>query len=142
MRKIERAMVDALRRSAICREGAILREANTTVTREHEGTLGTFGHHYETKVLLHGNAIARVEGYSNRLFIRTCGWPTATTCSRLNAVLEGFCSDCRVRRRKGELQLVKMVPVPSREHHGVVPCSAMVIGTVPDTEWMQIPGNY
>ena len=37
------------------------------------------------EMLLHGNCIAFIT-YDNRLFISSCGWTTATTKSRLNAL--------------------------------------------------------
>ena len=61
---------------------------NTTVTvsRERDGE-------EVATMLLHGNAIARVtniDGWGKQLAISLAGWPTRTTRSRLNAVIDWF----------------------------------------------------
>ena len=131
MRKVEQAMVEALRWAHHDAEGPIFRGGNTVVTREHFGTLGTFDHHHRDVITLHGNTIAVLD--FGRVYISTAGWNTATTRSRINAILSHFAPDYGVNSVKGVCILSKMVPIPSREVRGMVPCSAMRIGEVGDT---------
>ena len=71
MRKIEALMVDAIRDRRDWRSG------NTSVDQTDHGAV----------VRLFGNVIARVEHEESRVVITDAGWQTATTKSRLNAVL-------------------------------------------------------
>lgn len=48
-------------------------------------------------VLLFGNPIARK--VNGRLEISMCGYPTSTTCERLNGILDAFGSKFRVGRK-------------------------------------------
>lgn len=52
-----------------------------------------------TSVILHGNEIARVVGFS--LQITLAGWPTVTTRERLNGILDEFGCDKRIRQSRG-----------------------------------------
>ena len=138
MRKVEQQMVEAMRWAHSDAEGPIFRGGNTEVLREHTGTLGTFNWWRSDAVRLHGNLIARVE-LDGRVFVSTAGWNTATTRSRINAILSRFAPDYRVNSVKGVCVLSKMVPVPARENrYGMVPCSAMRIAEVGD-ELVQVP---
>ena len=95
MRKIEAAMVMAVR-SCIngCEKG--WRSGNTRVDVEHEGIKGQPGYERSVVVRLHGNEIARFDSAlagvreCRGLRITDAGWQTATTKSRLNALLECF----------------------------------------------------
>jgi hypothetical protein len=84
MRKIERAMEAALV------EGRRWKSGNTAVTWSGS----------EFNVRLHGNKIA--EGDSYGVTLDHCGWKTATTKSRLNAVLSALGLPIRVYQSKGE----------------------------------------
>lgn len=77
MRKIEKAMIEAIRtgRSRVLGNTAVL--VNTT----HHGT--------EWTVTLHGNLIAKSES-NGRIAVTLAGWPTPTTRSRINALLRAF----------------------------------------------------
>ena len=69
MRKIEAQLTDALRL------GREFKSRNTTITNTDHGQI----------VRLHGNKIAQVDG--STLYITSAGYETATTKSRLNAIL-------------------------------------------------------
>lgn len=71
MRKIETLMIDAIRDRRDWQSG------NTSVDQTDHGAV----------VRLFGNVIARVEHEESRVFITDAGWQTATTKSRINAIL-------------------------------------------------------
>lgn len=71
MRKIEKKMAEAIK------ERRSFKSGNTAVF---------ITPHNDFVVQLHGNEIARLTGHFLRL--SSCGWRTATTKSRLNAVLQ------------------------------------------------------
>jgi len=56
----------------------------------------------ETRMYLHGNAIAKLCGY--RMFISTAGWPTMTTRERLSGVLDR--SIFGVKIKQGEMYII------------------------------------
>lgn len=56
------------------------------------------------EVYLHGNLIASITGQN--VHIDMCGWPTATTRSRINAILEHFGLPYQVRQRRHRQWLV------------------------------------
>lgn len=92
MRIIEQRMVDAVRAGRPFRSG-------NTVVRAMVG--GGF------RVELHGNAIAwaagrRPDGSFHGVTIDHCGWRTAITKSRINALLSGLGVNKRVYQRKGD----------------------------------------
>ena len=107
MRKIEAAMVMAVR-SCIngCEKG--WRSGNTSVDVEHEGIHGTPGYQRDVVVRLHGNEIARFDSALSHarecrgLRITDAGWQTATTKSRLNALLACFYEGQAIRQVKGQ----------------------------------------
>jgi hypothetical protein len=74
MRKIEAQMIGAIRSQRDWHSG------NTSVDQTDHGSI----------VRLHNNVIARIEHAENRVFITDAGWQTATTKSRLNAILNAF----------------------------------------------------
>ena len=72
MRKIERQMIDAVADNI-----AFWRKDNTEVVTDGE----------RTYVYLHGHMIADIDIETDTMLISACGWKTATTKSRLNALL-------------------------------------------------------
>jgi len=80
------------------------RQTNTAVTSFYEGPL------WVQEIRLHGNLIARVERgcIGTRKFghrqvkLDHCGWKTATTKSRMNAVLKALDLPISVYQSKGE----------------------------------------
>ena len=74
MRKIESQMCDAIRNQRDWHSG------NTSVDQTDYGSV----------VRLHSNVIARIDHSQHRVFITDAGWQTATTKSRLNAILNAF----------------------------------------------------
>ena len=98
MRKIEAAMCMAVRSCVNgCEKG--WRSGNTSVDVEHDGIQGQPGYIRDVVVRLHGNKIARFDSALNYakdcrgLRITDAGWQTATTKSRLNALLACFAVD-------------------------------------------------
>lgn len=98
-RKIEQAMERALRWGS-----RSWKQTNTTVSAFYEGDL------WVQEIRLHGNLIARAERgcLGTRKFghrqvkLDHCGWLTATTKSRLNAVLKSFDLPMSVYQSKGK----------------------------------------
>jgi hypothetical protein len=84
MRTIERQMVMAISRQNNWRKD------NTSVEVIEHGTRFTPSYEKEIVVKLHGNTIARIFPARHRMTISSCGWKTATTKSRLNAILHLF----------------------------------------------------
>ncbi len=72
MRTIEKNMIHAIENKKN------FNDSNTQVTHVNE----------ETVVRLHGNIIATIKG--NELSVRSAGWETNTTKSRLNSILSHF----------------------------------------------------
>ena len=75
MRKIETDMVAAIRARRNLKSG------NTAVIQGPDG---------RAEVRLHNNVIARLNYQSGLIDLSDCGWRTATTKSRLNALLDAF----------------------------------------------------
>lgn len=88
MRKVEKQMVAAIQQ----RESRSMGNTMVTVTGN------------ATKVYLHGSLVADLQktpaGWTGS--VTFAGWPTRTTASRINAVLEGIGSTVRVGLNKGE----------------------------------------
>lgn len=72
MRTIEKNMIRAIENKKN------FNDSNTQVTHENE----------ETTIRLYGNKIATIKG--KELSVRSAGWETNTTKSRLNAILSHF----------------------------------------------------
>ena len=95
MRKIELGMIDAVQ---ACLDGSerTWRSGNTEVTTHHHGVAGEPGYERTVVVRLHDNVIAEFDSALNGdhgcrgLKLRDAGWQTATTKSRLNALLGAF----------------------------------------------------
>ena len=92
MRKIEAQTIQAIRRglSDAHIAGRLLKVGNMEVTQEHHGIAHTPGYYREIEILLHGNLIGVVEPDMMRIRLSDCGYRTATTKSRLNALLRAF----------------------------------------------------
>lgn len=85
MRKIEQNMIEAIQ------SGKSRTFGNTTVA--------TYGLHDPIHVYLHGNRIAELS--QSELLLTLAGWPTATTRSRLNALLRAFAPGSSFYQSKG-----------------------------------------
>lgn len=115
MRKIEQAMVDAIRLQRP------FKSANTEVAIQYSDGQVAF-----IRVLLHGNEIASFTPFSKDCpMLSHCGWPTATTTSRLHAIIGALSNhECAAYREKGELKVGKRIPQPHKEsRYGMVPCA-------------------
>ena len=109
MRKIEREMVGAV---AECfgnasLSGQVWRSANTTVRQDHSGPWGTPGYVRVVDVILHQTTIARFDPALQRLTLRTGGWHSRTTASRINALLATFARHWSVCSRRGQLYIIR-----------------------------------
>jgi hypothetical protein len=78
--KIEERMVAAIKSEKP------FSESNTGVSPVWAGDSVVLG----VKVFLHGNCIAQITPSEKRIDLHTCGWDTATTTSRMNAILAGL----------------------------------------------------
>lgn len=87
MRKIEQQMIEAIR------QRRNWRSANTAVEVDKSGAI---------TVRLHGHAIAQVMANGSQVKLSACGWYTATTKSRLNAVIDAlFGIGCGIYQASG-----------------------------------------
>jgi hypothetical protein len=91
MRKIEAQMVSIIQDCLRNPDSQGRRLGSTVVEQIHHGVAWTPGYFREIKVSLHGNLIATFEPGINRVALYTQGWRSATTKSRLNAMLVEFC---------------------------------------------------
>ncbi len=67
-----------------------------------------------TNVRLHGNEIARRTPWGNLEF-SLAGWPTRTTCERVNGLLEYGGLTYKVRVRNGQAEIVELESGKSRK---------------------------
>ena len=102
MRKIELEMVAAVQ-AQLDGNTKQWRSGNTVVCNVHDADLGQL-----VIVELHDNVIAEFDvsaanatGFKG-LTLRDCGWRTATTKSRLNALLSAFCEGSGIYQSKGQ----------------------------------------
>lgn len=86
MRKIERQMIHAIN----C-PGKRWKNNNTQVRWSNDQTY--------VEVLLHDHIIASINWAKNRAVISACGWETATTKSRLNALLSDLVPGARINAK-------------------------------------------
>lgn len=91
-RKIETAMVQALRTLNVNRSGVVFSRDNTTIEIEHHGVYLTPGYEMIVSVKLHGHIICSYNRSRETVTFNDCGWRTATTKSRLNSLLQYFSS--------------------------------------------------
>jgi len=109
MRKIEASMVSALKETLSDSgfEGQAWKQSNTLVFQTHHGTYGTFNHNRFIEVILYSTVIALIEPYASRLSLYSGGYRTATTKSRLNAILGALGDGFYICQNKGLWQLWK-----------------------------------
>jgi hypothetical protein len=84
MRKIERAMINAIRSKKDWRND------NTRVEVIESGIQFHPSFNRIINVYLHDNKIACIEDMHGRMTLNSCGWRTNTTKSRLNALCHSF----------------------------------------------------
>ena len=107
MRKIEAKMVCAVR-DRLTTDLPDWYSGNTAVKTEFEGVQGEPGFEKSVAVYLFGNKIAAFDAALNHarecrgLMITDAGWQTATTKSRLNALLGCFYGGMHLCQVKGE----------------------------------------
>ena len=110
MRKIEAKMVMAVR-DRLGADYADWKSGNTEVRTEFEGVQGMPGFEKNVCVYLHGNKIASFDAALQHarecrgLMITDAGWKTATTKSRLNALLDCFYRGVGICQKAGEWYL-------------------------------------
>jgi len=90
-------MVDVLRTINVNRSGIIWSRDNTTIELEHCGMYLTPGYEMLVHVRLHGSKICTYNRTGETVTFRDCGYQTATTKSRLNALLAYFSNVCIIR---------------------------------------------
>jgi hypothetical protein len=73
--------------------GAYFKGGNTVVSQWHDGPCHTPGYQRVIEVKLHQSTIARIYPDTGRMYIRDCGYRTATTKARLNSLLGAFNGD-------------------------------------------------
>lgn len=99
MRKIEsetiRVVRETINRADLA--GRVWKSGNMEIMQVHQGMYGTIGYYRQIEVRLHGNRIAVIEPDIMRMSLFDCGYRTATTKSRLNALLAGFARGRAVR---------------------------------------------
>lgn len=92
MRKIESQMLtkirECYRNSSF--SGEFWKNSNTKIVQEHIGTYGTVHYNRFIQVYLYGHKIAEFNLLSGNLTLSNCGYTTATTKSRLNALIHNF----------------------------------------------------
>ena len=99
MRKVEAGMVFAIQSNIHSdKSGQVYNTGNTTVSVIHEGTYGTYSYHRYLKVQLHGNTIAEIHPTMDRIVLSDAGYETATTKSRLNALIDCFTEGSRIHQ--------------------------------------------
>jgi hypothetical protein len=104
MRKIEAQTITAVKTLAYRAHfsGDLLKVGNTIVGQEHTGIAGTVGYCRSIYVKLHGHEIATFYPAIDTFVLRDCGWRTATTKSRMNALLNAFCPGSTISARNFE----------------------------------------
>lgn len=92
MRKIEQQMIAAI--SDLLNNadysGTYWRCDNTRVEQTHHGIAHAPGYQRIISVRLHGNEICAIRPAEGTVWISDCGWQTATTKSRLWALIGAF----------------------------------------------------
>lgn len=94
MRKIEHDMLAAIRHRSRWWE-----TANTRVITNDDGTVGVYLHNHLIAII-HYDTDGQVSGMK----LRTCGWVTSTTASRLHAIAMTF-AGVAVGRKLGTMEL-------------------------------------
>ena len=109
MRKIETAMVAAIREAIAdpyC-SGPIFRQSNTTVFQTGNGAIRTPNFSRWIEVILYETVVALIEPQAGRLSLYSGGFRTATTKSRLNAILESMGDGFYIAQNKGQWGIYK-----------------------------------
>jgi len=83
-------MINSLRTLNVNRSGAVFSRDNTVVEIEHHGIYQTPNYEMIVNVKLHGSIICRYNRTAETVTFSDCGYQTATTKSRLNALLHYF----------------------------------------------------
>ena len=104
MRTVEARMIQAIRSAinAADLDGTIVKAGNTEVSQAHHGNAWSPGYHREIQIRLHGSLIGVVEPDLMRLRLSDCGYRTATTKSRLNALLSAFVPGRGLHQSRGD----------------------------------------
>ena len=107
-RKIELAMIGAIRGAMSDPDfsGCYWHNANTSVSQRHHGIYKTVGYERTIEVTLYDTVIAVIEASMQRLSLYTGGFNTATTRSRINALLREFQPSHNLAQRKQQLVLL------------------------------------
>ncbi len=104
MRKIETAMIDAIRSAIgdLYADGPQFKQGNTVVFCNGSGLAHTLSFTRWIEVIFRGTVIALIEPECSRLSLYSGGFKTATTKSRLNAILRSLSDGFYIEQRKGE----------------------------------------
>lgn len=92
MRKIEQQMIQAINDllGKADHDGIYWKSGNMIVEQNHHGIAHTPGYQRIISVRLHGNEICAIRPAEGTVWISDCGWQTATTKSRLWALMNAF----------------------------------------------------
>jgi hypothetical protein len=109
VKKLETAMIATIREaiSDPYTDGQQFKKGNTVVFCYGSGVVGTPNFSRWIEVILYDKVIALIEPQTARLSLYTGGFQTATTISRLNAILESLSNGLYVYRKNGELTVGK-----------------------------------
>ncbi len=93
MRKIEAQTIQAIRKALSTPEPFSWKGGNMSVSDESTGVLHTPSFNRWVNVYLFGERIAQFEPLTERVTFNDCGYRSATTKARLNALMAAFCPD-------------------------------------------------
>jgi hypothetical protein len=104
MRKVEQAMIRAVHMLIGSGDScaSIRCSDNTVVEQTHHGIAHTSNYQRIISVRLHGNEIAAIRPIEGTVWVSDCGWQTATTKSRINAIIHTFTRHSGVVQHKHE----------------------------------------
>ena len=104
MRKIEAQTIQAVRDLLWMPEftGCHWRSGNMDVSQSHNSISGKLGYERIISVRLHGNEIFALRPDCQHIWVSDCNYQTATTKSRLNALLGCFSSGFCVFQKRGQ----------------------------------------
>ena len=91
LRQIDKLMLDAVRNKRDWKN------SNTAVVHQE----------HQTRVVLHSTPIAEIDWNSKQIVVRTGGWNTPTTKSRLNAIIRTFTASSGIYQLKGQWVLAE-----------------------------------
>jgi hypothetical protein len=109
MRKIESAMIAAIREAIAdpYTDGQQFKKGNTIVFCNGSGVVGTPNFSRWIEVIFHNTVIALIEPQTGRLSLYSGGFRTATTKSRLNAILSSLSNNLYIAQKNGEWYIGK-----------------------------------